>query len=220
MEMYLSPPGIPLWYGLGQFVITFCKLFSGWLESRIFWWHLIVGLELCGLWLELVLGCFEPLGSMMGRGSLSVCTNNNISGRTALWCWLLVWVVWIAACTEMFSELNCHSLSVCIKWGWNKTWLVFVCLFVCFSQIYRLWWLLIISVATYPVLRAVHPAIASVPILASIQGVPKNVDSHAHNARWELVYGSFVHHTFYLPVTLCTHVHTIDIKASTAMVVI
>jgi len=27
MEMYLSSPGIPLWYGLGQFVVTFCKLY-------------------------------------------------------------------------------------------------------------------------------------------------------------------------------------------------
>jgi hypothetical protein len=44
-------------------------------------------------------------------------------------------------------------------------------------------WLIIISVATYPVLRAVHPAIASVPILASIQGVPESVESHAYIAR-------------------------------------
>ena len=79
---------------------------------------------------------------------------------------------------------------------------MFVCLSVCLSQIYRVWWLLIISVASYSVLRAVHPAIASVPILASIQGVPDCVDSHAYHARWEFVHGSFVHHTFCLSVTL------------------
>lgn len=39
------------------------------------------------------------------------------------------------------------------------------------------------TVATYPVLRAVRPAVASVRILASIQGVPEIVDSHAYNAR-------------------------------------
>ena len=189
MEMYLSPPGIPLWYGLGQFVITFCKVFSGWLESRIFWWHLIVGLELCGLWLELVLGCFEPLGSMMGRGSLSTWRNLNVSGRTASWCWLLVWGVGIIACTVTFSELNCHNLSVSngVELTKHDSYL-FLCLFVCLSQIYRLWWLIIISVATYPVLRAVCPAIASVPILANIQGVPDCVGSHAYHARWEFVY--------------------------------
>jgi len=26
MEVYLSPPGLPLWDGLGQFVSTFCRL--------------------------------------------------------------------------------------------------------------------------------------------------------------------------------------------------
>jgi hypothetical protein len=41
----------------------------------------------------------------------------------------------------------------------------------------RLWF--VDTVATYPVLRAVRPAVASVPILASIQGVPESVDSHA-----------------------------------------
>lgn len=46
-----------------------------------------------------------------------------------------------------------------------------------------LWTQELVTVATYPVLRAVRPAIASVPILASIQGVPESVDSHACHAR-------------------------------------
>jgi hypothetical protein len=168
-------------------------MFSDWLESRIFWWHLVIGLEFCGLWLELVLGCFEPLGSMMGRGFLSTWRNLYVSGRTALWYWLLVWGVRIAACTEMFSELNCHNLSVCIKWGCNRNHnsCLFLWLFACLSQIYRVWCLIILSVATYPVLRAVRPAIASVPILANIHGVPGSVDSHAYHARWEFVYALF-----------------------------
>ena len=70
--------------------------------------------------------------------------------------------------------------------------MIHVCLFVCLSQIYRVWCLIIISVATFPVLWAVRPAIASVPILASIQGVPESVDSHAYIARWESVHASFI----------------------------
>jgi hypothetical protein len=66
---------------------------------------------------------------------------------------------------------------------------------VCLSQTYRVWCLIIISVATFPVLRAVCPAIASVPIVASIQGVPDSVDSRADRARWESVHASFLHKT-------------------------
>ena len=190
MEVYLSSPCIPLWDGLGQFVSTFCKLclVTG-LKAGYFDDIWSFGLELYGLWLELVLGCFEPLSSMMGRGSLSTWTNHNISGRIASWCWLLVWVVWIAACTETFLEhvTPCLSVSNGVELTKHDSYL-FLCLFVCLSQIYRLWCLIIISVATYPVLRAVRPAIASVPILANIQGVPETVDSHAYFARWEFVY--------------------------------
>jgi len=76
---------------------------------------------------------FWTLGSLIGRGSLSICTNFNISGRTSSWCWLLVLGVGIAVSTETFLELNCHTLSGCTKWGWsNKTWfMLFVCLVVC-----------------------------------------------------------------------------------------
>ena len=190
MEVYLSCPCIPLWYGLGQLVITFCKLclVTG-LKAGYFDDIWCFGLELCGFWLELVVEFFETFGSMMGSVSLSIRTNFNISGRRASWHCLLVLSVGIAACTDTFLELNCHYLSVCIKLGWsNKIWFMFIslfgfCLSVCLSQIYIVWWLIIISVATYPVLRAVHPAITSVPVLASIQGVPESVDSHAYIAR-------------------------------------
>ena len=80
---------------------------------------------------ELWLGCFEPLGSMIGRGSLSIWTNRNISGRTASCCWLLAWGVGIAACAEMFSELVTPCLSV-------SNWLAITkhisCLFVCLFE--------------------------------------------------------------------------------------
>ena len=98
--------------------------------------------------------------------------------------------------TEIFSELvtPCLSVShwVAITKHNSCLFLCLVgCLFVCLRQIYRVWRLIIVSVATYPVLRAVRPAIASVPILASIQGVPGSVDSHAYHARWELVLYKF-----------------------------
>jgi hypothetical protein len=43
-------------------------------------------------------------------------------------------------------------------------------------------WLLTVSVAMYPVQRAVHLAVASATTNASIQNVPDAVDSHAYNA--------------------------------------
>jgi len=49
MEVYLSSPCIPLWYGLGEFVITFCELHlvTG-LKAGYFDGIWSVGLELCG----------------------------------------------------------------------------------------------------------------------------------------------------------------------------
>jgi hypothetical protein len=50
MEVCLSCPGIPVWYGLGHFVVTFCKLYlvTG-LKAGHFDDILAFGLELCGL---------------------------------------------------------------------------------------------------------------------------------------------------------------------------
>jgi hypothetical protein len=155
-----------------------------------------------------------------GQG-FSLCTYNNISGRTALWCWLLVWVVWIAACTETFSELNCHNLSVCIKGGWNnKTWFVFVCLFG------YLFWPDIYSV------MAVNYFSCNLPCGESCPPCNRKCAYTCKHSECSGLCGQpctqckvrvsiwFICTSYILFVTLCTHVHTIDIKASAAMVVI